>query len=62
MCLAKVFRDDELEENVLMESVTFLKQESGAVTMTSLFGEEKTVAGRIRSVNFNGSIVIVNQE
>ena len=59
MCLAKIYRDEDREENLLMESVTFLKQEEGELTMTSLFGEEKKISGTIRSINFNGSIVTV---
>jgi len=62
MCLARVYKGDDREENLLMESVTFLEQEDGKVTMTSLFNDKKTLPGVIKTINFNGSIVMIAAE
>ncbi len=62
MCLARVYKGDDREENLLMESVTFLEQEDGKVTMTSLFNDKKTLPGVIKTINFNGSIVMIATE
>lgn len=63
MCLARVYKnDDNSEENLVMESVTFLGQENGEVKMTSLFNEQKSLPGVIKSINFNGSVVTIATE
>lgn len=56
MCLAKVYLDHK-DNETYADSVTNLSQKDGELKITTLFGEEKTVAGEIESIDFTDSII-----
>ncbi|MEG2149165.1 MAG: CooT family nickel-binding protein [Clostridiales bacterium] len=61
MCLAKVCMKDKQEE-ILIDSITSLKQTPTEVIVTSLFGDEKTITGRVFTIDFTESIITITQE
>jgi predicted RNA-binding protein len=56
MCLAKVYLDHD-DANTYADSVTSLSQKGDHLTITTLFGEEKTITGEIESIDFTDSII-----
>lgn len=56
MCLAKVYLNHD-DNDTFAESVTNLSQKGDTLTITTLFGEEKTVSGEIESIDFTDSVI-----
>ena len=57
MCLAKVYvyNNDEM----FAQSVTNFRKDGNDITFFTIFGEEKTVAGDIVSIDFTDSVINV---
>ncbi|EFK10370.1 conserved hypothetical protein [delta proteobacterium NaphS2] len=52
MCEANVYFRDNGEEELIMESVDMMEPDGDdAWRLTDLFGEQKTVQGRVREMN-----------
>ncbi len=58
MCLAKVCTSDNTEE-ILADSITALRQTPDEVIVTTLFGEETAIKGRILTIDFTESVITV---
>ncbi len=58
MCLAKVYLN-KAGAAPIMEEVARLKVGGGHVAMSTLFGEEKVISGRVVDVDFAASRVTV---
>lgn len=56
MCLAKVYLNHD-ESNTFADSVTNLCQNGETLKITTIFGEEKVVAGEIESIDFTDSVI-----
>lgn len=62
MCLGKAFL--ETDNNLLspiMENISAISAENGHIILTSLFGEERTVDGIVKEIDFNSSKIIIKQ-
>ena len=57
MCLAKVFIDNG--DEIFAQGVTNYKKDGEEITFVTIFGEEKTVAGDIVSIDFTDSVINV---
>lgn len=51
MCESTAYMVKNGKEEVILENVDFLENEDGRVKMVNLFGEEKVVAGRVKSLS-----------
>ena len=61
MCLAKAYIGKKEEGDLLMEEIASIKVEDGKLLVTSLFGEQKEVAARIREIDFKASDIILEK-
>ena len=61
MCLAKAYIGKKEEGDLLMEEIASIKVEDGKLLVTSLFGEQKEVAARIREIDFKTSDIILEK-
>jgi predicted RNA-binding protein len=61
MCDIKAYLKTNDTEELLLESVNFVRAEHGEVVMRNLFGEEKKVRGEIREVSLVKNRLLVEQ-
>ncbi|NTW72236.1 MAG: CooT family nickel-binding protein [Eubacteriaceae bacterium] len=62
MCLGKAFLEtDNNQLSPIMENISGITTENGHVILTSLFGEERTIDGIVKEVDFNSSKIIIKQ-
>ncbi|MGE5174264.1 MAG: CooT family nickel-binding protein [Betaproteobacteria bacterium] len=61
MCDLKAYVKKNDQEELLLESVNFIRAEKGEVTMRNLFGEEKKVRGEVREVSLVKNRLVVEQ-
>lgn len=61
MCLAKAYIGKKEENDLLMEEIATIKVEDGKLLVTSLFGEQKKVAARIREIDFKSSDIFLEK-
>jgi len=61
MCEAVVYLADGGEEKEIMREVEFLEVEGEQLLLSSLFGNEKKLRARVKSINFGRHKVIVEQ-
>ncbi len=61
MCLAKAYIGKKTESDLLMEEIASIKVEDGKLLVTSLFGEQKEVAARIREIDFKSSDIFLEK-
>ncbi|MFH1646518.1 MAG: CooT family nickel-binding protein [Chloroflexota bacterium] len=59
MCLAKAYIGGKEAGQPLAEEITSLKIEDGRVVVTTLFGERREIAGRIREIDFRASRILL---
>ena len=57
MCLAKVFIDNG--DEVFAQGVTNYQKNGEDITFVTIFGEEKTIAGDIVSIDFTEAVINV---
>ena len=57
MCLAKVYVDNSDEE--FTSGVTHFEQNDDALRFVTIFGEDKSIAGKVESIDFTESIIRV---
>ena len=58
MCLAKICKENR-DGEVIAESVTALSETQEGLTVTNLFGDATTIQGKIKSIDFTDSIVVI---
>ena len=61
MCEANAYIIRNGREEPIMENVDVLQPEGDTLRLTSLFGEEKTVAGKIKSINLVDHKIIIEE-
>jgi predicted RNA-binding protein len=61
MCEARVYLDDDGEEQQIMEDVVLVQPEGDAYLLVSLLGEQKLVQGRIEKIDFLKHTVHLSQ-
>ena len=61
MCEANAYIIRNGQEEPIMENVDILQPEGDTIRLTSLFGEEKTVAGKIKSINLVDHKIIIEE-
>lgn len=61
MCLAKAYLGGKSEKELLAEEVTSIKVEDGRLMVTTLFGDKKEIAGRIREIDFRASRILLEK-
>ena len=61
MCLAKAYIGKKEENDLVMEEIASIKVEDDKLLVTSLFGEQKEVAARIREIDFKSSDIILEK-
>ena len=59
MCLAKVYLGEPNQGDPVAESVTALHTTANEVTVRTLFGDTKTFAGTVKSIDFTDSIITI---
>lgn len=52
MCLSRAFLEDGGNKELIMADVTRLEITGDRLILKSLFGEQKEIAGRLKSVDF----------
>jgi predicted RNA-binding protein len=63
MCEANAYLLKNGEEHLLLEAVDVLENEGNQVKMANIFGEQKVVKGRLRSMSLvNHKIILEEQE
>ncbi|MBP1730564.1 MAG: RNA-binding protein [Deltaproteobacteria bacterium] len=59
MCQTTAYIIEEEKEILLLQDVVSVKPEDGTLRITNLFGEEKTVAGRIKQIDMLAHKIII---
>ncbi|RBP68249.1 putative RNA-binding protein [Alkalibaculum bacchi] len=62
MCLGKAFVENNNNElNPIMENVSQIAMENGLLVLTSLFGEQCSVSGEVKHIDFGNSKIIIKE-
>ncbi|MBI5247940.1 MAG: CooT family nickel-binding protein [Desulfomonile tiedjei] len=61
MCESKAYLIKDGKEELLMESVDFLKPEGDRIVLRSIFGEQTTVKGRLIEMDLTGHRILLEQ-
>ena len=62
MCLGKAFVENNNNElNPIMENVSQIAMENGLLVLTSLFGEQYSVSGEVKHIDFGNSKIIIKE-
>lgn len=59
MCLAKVYLGEAYQGELVADSVTELNHTANEITLRTLFGDTKTIAGTIKSIDFTDSVITI---
>ena len=59
MCETNAYRISKGEEELIMEDVAFARPRDGKLELKDIFGEEKTVSGTIREIQFLGHKILI---
>jgi len=59
MCLAKAYIGGKGTSELLMEEIASIKVVDGKLLITTLFGEEKEIAGLIKEIDFKSSNILL---
>jgi len=62
MCESKAYLIRNGKEELLMESVDFLKPEGDEIILRSIFGEQATVKARLIEMNLTGHRILLEQK
>jgi uncharacterized protein (DUF4213/DUF364 family)/predicted RNA-binding protein len=52
MCETNAYLLEDGDERLIMENVAFVRRKNGILELRGLFGEEKTVSGEIKEIQF----------
>ena len=61
MCESKAYVIKDGKEELLMESVDFLKPEGDQIILRNIFGEQTTLRGRLLEMNLTGHRILLEQ-
>jgi predicted RNA-binding protein len=61
MCLAKAYLGGKDEAELLAEEITSVRVEDGRLLLTTLFGENREIAARIREIDFRASRILLEK-
>ena len=61
MCETNVFLRVGENDELLFESLARIEIDGDMLKLTSIFGEKKTVKGRIREINFQGGRLLIEE-
>ena len=61
MCDLKAYLKTADKEEMILESVNFIRSEHGEVILKNLFGEERKVLGEVREISMTKSRLVVEQ-
>lgn len=59
MCESNAYLIKDGQEELIMESVDFLKPQGDAIILRSIFGEETTIRARLKEMNLTGHKIIL---
>ncbi len=59
MCLAKAYRLSNGEQELVCEDLAVVQVEEGRVRISTLFGEQTVIEGRIKEIDFEAGSLIV---
>jgi predicted RNA-binding protein len=59
MCESNAYLIKEGVEELVMESVDFLKPQGGKIFMRSIFGEEKTLDANLKELDLSGHKIVL---
>ena len=59
MCLAKAFTVRGMGE-LILDNISYMGLDDESIRMKTMFGEEKTIKGRVLEVDFENSQVIID--
>ena len=59
MCETNAYLMREGKEDLIMEDVALARPKDGTLELRDIFGEEKTVSGRIREIQFLGHKMLI---
>ena len=62
MCQSSVYIEKEGGEELFFEDVDYLERGNGEVKMINLFGEERTVKGRVKKFSLLEHKIVVESE
>jgi len=51
MCESNVYLSTDGSEELVLENVDFLENENGRIRMINLFGEEKTIRAKVKTLS-----------
>jgi len=51
MCESNVYLSKDGSEELVLENVDFLENENGRIRMINLFGEEKTIRAKVKTLS-----------
>jgi len=51
MCESNVYLSTDGSEQLVLENVDFLENENGRIRMINLFGEEKTIRAKVKTLS-----------
>ncbi|MFO7739728.1 MAG: CooT family nickel-binding protein [Desulfatiglandaceae bacterium] len=51
MCESNVYLSKDGSEQLVLENVDFLENENGRIRMINLFGEEKTIRAKVKTLS-----------
>ena len=61
MCETNAFLKSEGSEELFLESLARVEVDGDMLYLTSVFGDKKTVNGRILEINFQGGKIIIER-
>jgi predicted RNA-binding protein len=61
MCESNAYLLKNGEEELLMESVGYLKLEGDQIILRSIFGEQTTISGALKEMNLTAHKIIVEE-
>ena len=61
MCETNAYLKNEGKEELFLESLARVEVDGDMLYLTSVFGDKKTVNGRILEVNFQGGKIVIER-
>ena len=59
MCETNAYVIKDGKEELIMEDVAFARPTNGKLELKDIFGEEKTVSGKIKEIQFLGHRILI---
>lgn len=62
MCESNAFLRKDGRDTMILEDVTFVRPDDGEIRLTSLFGDEKIVKGRIVEIDLMSHKIVLESD